>query len=289
MRRTPAILSPIPQSVVAAAGVCLALMHGGYGALPAIIVALVTGICFMLEIQARALFKGPNFTFLSTFVLLTAATPSAALLPVLAFAGSLITLLHCYYKPQYTHTIFTIFLIPGVGAIFSPQWLFWAALMLLLTGVAYALSFRSFLAAIAGVVTPAIASIPLIALYWPESGTLVSACATRYIHFPLLLPTRIPPIPYVLSASIALTAALACFLTAYGYPAKQRVRNMIIYTFTGGALLMPLFTPGGYHFWLPAINLAAAYHLAHIAATKRAGTFWFIIAQLAIVASIIFL
>ncbi len=280
MRRTPAILSPFPQSLVAAAGVCLALFTGGYGAILPMLAALAVGIGLTLNIQSQGLFKGPNFTFLSTFMLLAAANPTAAIEPMLACAVSLLTLLHCYQKPQYTHTIFNIFLIPGVGILFSPQWLLWAALLLVLVGFAYALSFRSFLAAITGVVTPAIAAIPLLALHWPESEQWISDCIARFNHFPLLLPTHLPLV-YILSAAMALLPALACFLTAYGYPAKQRVRNMVLFAFTIGVLLLPLFTPAGYHFWLPMLNIAAAYHLAHLAATKRAGTFWLIISHLA--------
>lgn len=234
--------------------------------------SILLGVAAMIQVRPRGLFKGTAFPLLSVFMLLQAASApcfEGTLLATYAFA-TVIVLFFCFMQPEFTRTYFLLFLLTGIAAVYSPAWLLWAPVTLALMVAIRAFSMRGLVAAMLGLLTPYIL-IPVFSIAASQSLEPLFALIKPYreplFEFPVDLSE-----PYIFSSGLCVILSLLTFLTAYGYPAKARAKNMAIYVLSAGAMIFPLFTIGGDELWLPLINLCTAYHAAHfIAANKSAG------------------
>lgn len=257
-------------------GLCGALVYalsgGGIADNISVVLSLILSAVAAVQVRSRAMFKGSGYPLFPTFLLLQAAAPGS--LEGTGFAlfafSTVIVYLFCFSQPEFTRTFFLIFLFTGVGAVYSPQWLLWAGVSLVIMIAMRAFSMRGFVAAILGLLTPFIL-IPTITVASTQSLEPLLALVQNYrqplFAFPVPLTDN-----YIFSASLCAILAMATFLTAYGYPARMRAQNMAVFVVTVFAIAVPTFTIDCEALWLPIINLCGAYHATHfIAANKRAG------------------
>lgn len=257
-------------------GICGAIVYalrgGGLAWDIALVISLILGSVASVHARSRAMFKGRSYPIFPTFMLLQAASPGSLEGTGLALFifGSMTVYFYCFSAPQFTRTFFLLFLLTGIGAVYSPAWLLWAAVSVFVIMAIRAFSMRGLVACILGLITPFIL-IPVISVASTQSLEPVIQLWENYQHplfdFPVPLTDN-----YIFSACVCALLAIVTFLTAYGYPSQMRAQNMAVYVVTGFALAFPIFTIDGTELWLPLINLCAAYHAAHfIAASKRAG------------------
>ncbi|MBD5293858.1 MAG: hypothetical protein HDS20_03435 [Bacteroides sp.] len=267
------ILSPAFSIFLGLCGAVISLFRAdGIAGNVALLLSLILGAVAAVQVRPRAMFKGTGYPLFPTFMLLQAAAPGSPEgvgLALFAF-GSLIVYFFCFSQPQFTRTFFLLFLLTGIGAVFSPAWLLWAAVSIAVMVTLRAFSMRGLVASLLGLLT-AFILIPVIAVASSQSLEPLFSLAETFQHplfdFPLQLSDN-----YIFSASICALLGLATFLTAYGYPSRMRAQNMAVYVVAAGAVIFPVFTLGGSNLWLPLINLCAAYFASHfIAANKRAG------------------
>lgn len=264
-------LSPAFSIFVALIGAAGMLLFGWREAWIATPLSALLAVALAIEVRARVLFKGPNLPILGIFMMLQACDwPSLPGMGLCAVALiSLISLWFCYLKPKNTRTIFTLFLMAGVPAVYYPQWLLWAVVLLFMVMTVRAFSLRGLVAALLGLLTPFLIEPGLLCLI-EQSPEPFWRMVAEY-QLPLFaLPTS-PDWSYIFSCAVCIIAGLSAFLTAYGYPGKQRSRNLAVYVLSLGMILMPLICNARTDFWLPTINLCAAYHVAHVGASKRFG------------------
>ncbi len=265
-------LGPTFSALLSAVGVAaMAFWGGGAEKWLVMLISVIIGVIATVQIRARNLFKGPNYPMLATFMLLQGAASqsiSGCLLAGYALITT-ISLFFCFMQPKLTRTFFLIFLLTGTAAVFNPQWLMWGGVTVALLITVRAFSMRGLVASLLGIITPYII-IPFGAVALTRSLEPLEHLLVRYQQPQFEFPAQITS-AYLFSAALCALFALASFLTAYGYPAKARSRNMSIYVLSGSAIVCPLFCIGGSAFWLPLLNLCAAYHCAHFIATRRSG------------------
>lgn len=232
-----------------------------------IAMALAAAISALMvyEIRARALYKGPNFPFAGLFMLMLAAiTPGiTGMLLATVAAGAMTLLFLCFSRPGETRTIFLIYLFCGLGALGSRSFALLAVALFPAMILVRAFSMRGLVAAMLGMLTPAIIAVGF-GVYDPHS--LVDIYAAPWVAgFDA---------PTMMAGATALLFGLAMFLPSYGYPAKARARNMAILGLTACAVAMPMADSANSFNYLPLVSLCAAYNVSHLAATRRLGWFW---------------
>lgn len=225
---------------------------------------LSAAVCALIifNIKARALFRGPNFPFAAIFMALQAAVGASwqATLPALYFAIVLTGAFLLYQHPSETKPIFLMFLLCGLGALWGRCFALCGVALLVVIILLRAFSLRGLVASLLGFITP------LIILFGFGQLDIFTPVEDYLGPFALIIS------PYwMLSASVAFIFALAMFLPAYGYPAKQRARNMAMLGLTACAIILPCIDPESHFLLLPLLNLCAAYNVGHFAATRRFG------------------
>lgn len=227
------------------------------------------------NIKARTLFRGPNFPFAAVFLALQAATAASwtGTAMTLYVALALTPLFLYFQRPEETRTFFVIFLGCGLGALWMRSFLFVGAAMLVVILLLRALSLRGVVAAMLGLLTP------LIIL----GGFGLLDVFTLIEDYSLPLLCNIPT-AWILPGSITLLFSLIMFLTAYGYPAKARARNMAMLGLSACALVLPCVDSLNASDYLPLLSFCAAYNVGHFAASRRFG--W--IGYLAVIIACIF-
>lgn len=267
-------LGPVFSIVLSVAAVAVMAIWGGAERWIVIPASLLVGILLTVEVKARSLFKGPNLPVLPAFLLLQAAamqTLAGSTLAIVALLSLLVMFL-TFQRPGNTRTFYTLFLVAGAAAVYNPLWLLWAAILICVLPAVRAFSLRGLVASALGLLTPYIVLPGLLCLIQRSPEPFHDMLAVYNRQYFSLIPEVSQG--YVFSASICVIFALLSFLTAYGYPAKARARNMALYVVTVGAVIMPLLCPTTSAFWLPLINMCAAYHAGHLFATRRGGWFF---------------
>ncbi len=226
------------------------------------VLSVIIGAFGVYQIKARGLYKGPNLPFIGLFMAMQAATVSsltATLMAVVTIAAMVLIMLLFQHREQ-TPLIFLIMLVCGLGALGARCFLLLSgALMIALTFVG-AFSFRGFVASVLGLLTPAIICIGF-GLYNPESLLLIYG-GEWFNGF---------NISVLVAAIPAALFALITFLTAYGYPPKQRARNMAMLSLTAAAVALSIADSVNASDYVGLFNLCSAYWVAHFAATRRGG------------------
>lgn len=226
------------------------------------VLSVLIGAFGVYQIKARGLYKGPNLPFIGLFMAMQAATVSsltATLMAVVTIAAMVLIMLLFQHREQ-TPLIFLIMLVCGLGALGARCFLLLSgALMIALTFVG-AFSFRGFVASVLGLLTPAIICIGF-GLYNPESLLLIYG-GEWFNGF---------NISVLVAAIPAALFALITFLTAYGYPPKQRARNMAMLSLTAAAVALSIADSVNASDYVGLFNLCSAYWVAHFAATRRGG------------------
>ncbi|MCM1310619.1 MAG: hypothetical protein NC301_06300 [Bacteroides sp.] len=252
------ILSPA-VSVLIAACACAALLSADRAGVPALI-----AVCVMMvyNVKARILYKGANYPFAAMFMVLSTvfgATLTGSL-TALYVAGSLTVLYFLYQRREQTKVIFLIFLVCGLGALWSRSYLLIAAAMVVVTILMRAMSLRGFVAALLGFITPLI----ILGGFW-------------LIDIFTLIETYLQPfyfgfdIHQLFISTVALLFGIVMFLPSYGYPAKQRARNMAMLGLTACSVVLPIIDHANALDYAGIINICGAYNIAHFAATRRFG------------------
>ncbi len=262
------ILSPgVSLFVALSATLCMILRGGESWYVP---VAILAASAVMIQtIKGENLFRGAYMPLAGLLPAAVMALPTdAAGLAMLATAlTGYITLSLCFQRPQATRTIFTIYLMLGCCMLWQSCFAYLAAAMLPVMLLMRAFSMRGLAAALLGVLTPAILILPFAPDYAEE---LLAAYAVE--------PTFGHSTPLLAVSAVALLAALATFLPAYGYPAKARARNMSMIALTVCSVAMALADFGRAEAYTSLICLCAAYNLTHLASLKRNGWIYAVLA-----------
>lgn len=252
------ILSPGVSVILGLLGIAAMLPSAWLAAL------LSVPVCGVMvsNIKARTLFRGPNFPFAAVFLALQAATAASwsGTAMTLYIALALTPLFLCFQRPNETRTFFLIFLGCGLGALWMRAFLLAGAALLIAILLLRALSPRGVVAALLGLLTP-----PIIL---GGFGLLDVFTLIKDYSMPLIL--SISP-EWILSAAVSGLFCMLTFLTAYGYPAKARARNMAILGLSACALILPCLDSLNAPDYIPLLNLCAAYNVGHFAASQRFG------------------
>lgn len=184
-------------------------------------------------------------------------------LAAVALGGSAL-LFSSYQNRKRTDLIFTLMFAVGIGSMFS--WAFAPLFVVFLIGIIQigAFSFRGLIAALIGLITG-----PLLIYGF---GLMVPALPTLP-QFQIEL-TQFNIHAYAgcgLGAFLCLIFGGSCLLVSYGYPARTRSYNGLIYIITVYALAMPVADPAHSAHYCALLNLCAAYHTGHFAVTHLRG------------------
>lgn len=255
------LLGPIVSIVLAIAGLGVIITSGAEQWLIGLISAAI-GALGVYQIKGRGLFKGPNYPFIGIFMVLQAAMlPGliSTLLALMALAGT-IGIMLCFQRRDNTRLIYLIMLICGFGALGARCFLLLAGALMVELMFVRAFSMRGFVASILGLLTPLII-LAGFELYDPLR--LIKLYDSHWF-FNANIPALAAAIPAVMFG-------LSMFLTVYGYPAKQRARNLAIMSLTACAIIMSVVDCANGDDYLSLINLTSAYWVNHFAATRRFG------------------
>lgn len=184
-------------------------------------------------------------------------------LAAVCLSGSAL-LFSLYQNRKRTDLIFTLMFTVGIGSMFS--WAFAPLFVVFLIGIIQmgAFSFRGLIAALLGLITgplliygfglmePALPALPRFQIELTEFN----------LH---------AYVGYGLGAFLCLAFGGSCLLVSYGYPARTRSFNGLIYILTAYALAMPVADPARCPHYAALLNLCAAYHTGHFAVTHRRG------------------
>lgn len=265
------LLSPAFSIILAVCAAAVMALWGDVETWIAIPLSIALGAVASVRVRARALFKGPTFTVLSTFMLLQAASPQTldgCLFAIFAFVTVLV-LFSFFQQPGVTRLFYFLFLVNGTIAFFYPSWLLWAVTMLGVMMTMREFSMRGLVAALLGVITPFIIIPFWSALFSADPFATLEHQFMPYLQPVFTLPDSLPPDAFIFSAAACVILSLLTFLTAYGYPFHIRLLNMGMFVISAGAIICPLVTCRSYSLWLPLLNLCAAYHAAHLIASRR--------------------
>ena len=272
--------------------ICAAAVMAAWGGVEnwlAIPLSILLGAVASVRVRARSLFKGPSFTVLSTFMLLQAASAQSVngcLLACFALATTII-LFFCFMQPDVTRLFFLLFLANGAIAVFRPEWLMWAVVMLGIMMTIRAFSMRGLVASLLGLITPYIIIPVWSAALAPDPVATLELLLKPYSEPVFYLPDHLPSEAFLFSSAACILLSLMTFLTAYGYPVQSRSLNMALFVMSIGAIIFPLITAGGDMLWLPLLNLCTAYHAAHLIASNRGGWVFAVIIWVVIILFII--
>lgn len=267
------VMAPVTSGVITIAAAAYTLLRSDTTTLWWVTFSVALGAFWAFQGKARRMFKGQSATILPFFVLLQGLCVmdwGGCILAVVAVL-SLLALFGIQNRRDDTRTIFALFLVPGVGLFFSPLWIGWAAILVLLTIVLRTYSLRGLVASILGLVTPAVALVP-VASFFPSDPLFdfLDRAFAAYVAFHVY-----PPFAFDLSYFVAAAVCIICgtvnYFTAYGYTARPRERNMAVCAIAAGAALMACIDFYNLAFWLPVMNLCGAYMLGHVCATRRSG------------------
>lgn len=272
------ILSPGVSVLAGIAGALLMMLSAEFAWAGLALSAAISAV-MVYEMKARMLFRGHYYPFAGLFMLAQAAAmPDLTGMAMLAAgATGLIVLMHCFNRPDFTRSIFLVFLLCGLGATAHRCFALLAALMLLCVILVRAFSLRGLVAALLGLVTPAILLLP----FRPDHGLSLLADYSRYF---------VPGYSAELIAvgAVALLSAMAVFLPSYGYPAKTRARNMSILGLAIGSIALPFLDFEHWRNYLGLMNLCCAYNLCHLASLKQRGWIYVVIGWAVFVAITIY-
>ncbi len=263
------ILSPGVSVIMAAAGMLLVALFnsGGFLSLP---LSAAMSALMVYEIKARRLYTGPNFQFAALFMLLQAVSGNSIVGCMIAFIAlsGMIMAWYCYDDNSHTRSIFSFFMICGVGLLWNRCFALLIPILIFVFVTVRAMSFRGVVAILLAILTPAILlfSAGIVTL-----DTVTAEYARPWMPIIGIQTFGKQFIPAVVTAGLALVCALAMFLTAYGYPAKQRARNMAVMVLTAGAILLPISDLADAGQFMPLLNLCIAYHVAHFASIRTFG------------------
>lgn len=242
----------------------------------AVLLSVLIGVLMVYDIKARALFKGESYPFVAIFLFLQLATHATWQGSVIALfvAVALSVLYLLFQRADETKTIFLIYCLCGVGALWQKSFLYIGCALYLVIILMRAFSLRVLVASFLGLLTPLIilGGFGLLDVY-----TLIE----NYMQIPV---AGVAP-QWIFSAAIAVLFGIVMFLPSYGYPAKQRARNMAMLGLTALAVALPVLDFMYMDRYIPLLNMCGAYGVAHFSATHRYG--W-IAALLVIVASVLF-
>lgn len=255
-------LSPGFSVIVGAAALTVMALRspGPEGWLATLLTAGIAAL-MVYSIKARALFRGPNFPFAALFPALQAVSiPSltGTLVALVAMWALMVDFVN-FHNRDNTRPLFWLYLICGLGALGDRSFALLGAALLVPAILVHYLSARGTVAALLGFITPAILAIGF-GLYDPRR--------LPAMYLPEWLP-GFAPVPLALGA-LALLSALLTFWPSYGYPAKMRARNMAVIGLAAALCALPSLDSADAAELLPALNLCAAYNLAHYSVLGRA-------------------
>ena len=260
-RLQTALLGPVASIVPAVAGLGIMIDTGSSQWIMGLMSAAI-GAFGVYQIKWRGLFKGSNYPFIGLFMILQAAvlpTFTSTLLALIAQVASVGAML-CFQQRSLTRLIFLIMLICGLGALGARCFLLLAGALMIELMFVRAFSMRGFVASVLGLLTPLII-LAGFGIYNPLR--LIELYDSRWF-VDLNVPALVAAIP-------AVVFGLSMFLTVYGYPAKQRARNLAVMSLTASSIIMAIVDSANGADYLSLINLSSAYWVNQFAATRRFG------------------
>lgn len=272
------IQSPTISILVALGATGTILFHGENAWLIALL-SVATATLMFSQIKARVMYRGAYYPFLGIFML-----AQSAIMPSLS--GSILTLitvmaltalLICYNQPWATRTFFVIYLAFGTGALLDRSYSLMGLLLFAALVLVRCFSARSLVASILGYITPAIITLPLNII---DINAVISAYNQAFtIDYSL---------PLTAIGGIAFLAGASTFITAYGYPARSRARNMAMLGLTVGAIALPFLDFANVGMYTGLLNICMAYNVCHFISQKRISWLYIVVMWLAIGALIYF-
>ncbi len=256
-----ALLGPVASIALALVGLGIMIAAGSGQWLIGLISAAI-GALGVYQIKARGLFKGSNYPFIGLLMILQAAVLPGLTSTLLALVALFATVgvMLCFQQRSQTRMIFLLMLLCGLGALGARCFLLLAGALMIELMFVRAFSMRGFVASVLGLLTPLII-LAGFGLYNP--ARLIEIYGGQWVagvNFQALI-----------GALPAVVFGLAMFLTVYGYPAKQRARNLAVMSLTGSAIIMAVADSSNGADYLSLINLTSAYWVNQFAATRRFG------------------
>lgn len=215
-------------------------------------------------------------------LLLTAASSAVDFRPWenLALAASALAgmelLFECYQRPKRTTLTYTAMLIAGTGMAFS--WAYAPLAIVFLIGAIQMRAFspRVFVAMLLGLITG-----PLLLFGFGLMPIAMPA-------MPVPETSGAPNIHLIISAGASILACLifgsSCILTSYGYPAKARAFNGMVYVMTICVIACAIADATNADLYLGLLNICAAYHIGHFAVSHSRGWVTVSVCVIAIIA-----
>lgn len=228
--------------------------------------ALVITAVLMAAVNSRfTILRSFSVTFVSLFLVMTAATPSVActfeggalLAPVILL--SMAALFACYHRPDRTGLVYLAFLLPAAGSLV--QYGFAIYLPVLLIGCAQmrVLTPKACMAALLGIVTPwwlwwAFARHPQLRM--PEFMFLFDSPEAANRSLPLMCTMG-------LTILTALITGSANFLKIFSFNARARALNGLLTIVTLTTLVMFFVDFTNLVFYITLLNVTVAFQVGH--------------------------
>lgn len=245
-----------PQMACYAASVYLLIELSNQNALLRIRSRMVTSMFILLSATSPFLFS----QFTSGFV-------------QLCFVIALLPLFQAYQQPQATGTLFYAFLSISVASLARVEVLCYVPLLWLLTATQlHALSWRSWLASLIGLLTPY-----WLVFFWllspfgmTEGGGIdLTPLADHFTRIADLQPSAMRlTLPHVLSIAATVLLATAGALHFWQYSYEDKIRIRLLYGFfsvmTAASLLMAVLMPSLYDVLMPIAFVTASPLAAHV-------------------------
>jgi hypothetical protein len=263
------------------------MMAGRGVSLPCMALTLVVGAAMCVLNKIYNLTHSTSILFAGLYAVLQSGIAAAdqsvegLLYALVAIAATGIMFL-CFHAPQHRRTIFLVFLMLGLGSLFSSA--YWPLTGLFLIGIANmrALTLRGLTAAALGVLTPAVllmgyGVIPL-SLPAPDFQIITAdAIAER----PQLFMTGLIP------AALCVVFGSVCVLLTYGFQSKPRNYNAAVHLLTLYAMAMFCLDFGRAPIYLPLLMACAAYETSLFVTSRALGYVGGVIALIGWVAMLI--
>ncbi|MDE6267364.1 MAG: hypothetical protein K2M07_08465 [Muribaculaceae bacterium] len=174
-------------------------------------------------------------------------------------------LFSCYDDKSSVRRIFLIFFILALCAMLSLPMLFYLPFLLLGLAQMKVFSFRALMASIIGIITPAwiLLGFGIISPYdfrIPEINTI-------FTDIPFMDPPLFTAI--VLSAGMGILFLVANLMKLLSYNARIRAYNGFFILMLFATIILMLLNIDAIPAYLPMLNLAASYQIAHFFAERR--------------------
>lgn len=237
------------------------------------LLALAVTAAIMAFANGRfSILRSYSLTFVSLFLVMTAATPSVActfeggalLAPVILL--SMTALFSTYQKPAKTGMVFIAFLLPSAGTLVQYGFAIFIPVLLIGCAQMRVMNARSLMAALIGIATPwwlwwAFADVPT--LHTPDFIYIFDTPEAANRSLPLMCTLG-------LTVATALVCAAANSLKILSFNARARAINGLLTIITIITLVMFFIDFTNLVFYITLMNVVVAFQVGHFFALYAA-------------------